>query len=582
MTFRILLAASCLLAATVVASAQEFRPPPEAASGTTEKTLVTAKRHMIAAAEPLAAEAGREILRKGGSAVDAAIAAEMVLGLVEPQSSGLGGGAFITYWDAKTRSVTTYDGRETAPAAAKPDRFLTKDGKPMAFEDAVLSGLSVGVPGVLRALYAAHEKYGKLPWKDLFDPAIKLADNGFHVSQRLAVLLAADDPQNFAPEARAYFYEGGTRPRAEGELLKNPAYAATLRLIADKGPDAFYCGDIANAIVAAVEGATSIKGDMTAADLASYTAPERPPVCVDYRGRKVCGMGPPSSGGLTVGAVLKLIEPFPQVQGPAAAMTAPALHIISEAEKLAYADRNRYIGDPERIPVPSGLLDDSYLAERRKLIDPKKAMEKAEPGLPPGLARKTFGVDATYEVPGTTQMSIIDDDGNAFAMTATIESAFGSHLWAKGFLLNNELTDFSFKPVDDHGVAVANAVEGGKRPRSSMAPTIVLGAGGNPEIVTGSPGGSQIILYVVKTLVAMIDWDMNAQQAASLTNFGCQGGPFLIEYSQPILWPAYELTLYGQAVSGATMTSGVNTVARDGALLEGGADPRREGVALGD
>lgn len=581
MTFRILLAISCLLTATV-ASGQEFRPPPEAASGTAEKALVTAKRHMIVAAEPQAAEAGREILRKGGSAVDAAIATEMVLGLVEPQSSGLGGGAFITLWDAKTRSITTYDGRETAPAAAKPDRFLTKDGQPMAFEDAVLSGLSVGVPGVLRALYAAHETHGRLPWKELFEPAIKLAENGFRVSPRLAVLLAKDKPENFAPEARAYFYEGGVRPRAQGELLKNPAYAATLRVIADRGPDAFYSGEIADAIVEAVRGAASIKGDMTATDLASYSAAEEPPVCVDYRRRKVCGMGPPSSGGLTVGAVLKLIEPFSEVQGSAAAMTAPALHIISEAEKLAYADRNRYIGDPERIPVPSGLLDDGYLAERRKLIDPKKAMEKAEPGLPPGLAKKTFGVDATYEVPGTTQVSIIDDDGNAFAMTATVESAFGSHLWAKGFLLNNELTDFSFKPVDDHGVAVANAVEGGKRPRSSMAPTIVLSADGTPEIVTGSPGGSQIILYVVKTLVAMIDWDMNAQRAAALTNFGSQGGPFLIEYSLPILWPAYELTLYGQAVAGATMTSGVNTVARHGDLLEGGADPRREGVALGD
>ncbi|HML28850.1 MAG TPA: gamma-glutamyltransferase family protein [Hyphomicrobium sp.] len=480
------------------------------------------------------------------------------------------------------RSITTYDGRETAPAAAKPDRFLTKDGQPMAFEDAVLSGLSVGVPGVLRALYAAHEKHGKMPWKELLEPAIKLAENGFRVSPRLAVLLAKDKPENFPPEARAYFYEGGTRPRTEGELLKNPAYAATLRVIADRGPAAFYSGEIADAIVEAVRGAASIKGDMTAADLASYSALEQPPVCVDYRRRKVCGMGPPSSGGLTVGAVLKLIEPFPEVQGPAAAMTAPALHIISEAEKLAYADRNRYIGDPDRIPVPSGLLDDGYLAERRKLIDPKKAMEKAEPGLPPGLAKKTFGVDATYEVPGTTQVSIIDDDGDALAMTATVESAFGSHLWAKGFLLNNELTDFSFVPVDSYGVAVANAVEGGKRPRSSMAPTIVLSADGTPEIVTGSPGGSQIILYVVKTLVAMIDWDMNAQRAAALTNFGSQGGPFLIEYSLPILWPTFELTLYGQAVAGATMTSGVNTVARHGGLLEGGADPRREGVALGD
>jgi gamma-glutamyltranspeptidase/glutathione hydrolase len=305
-------------------------------------------------------------------------------------------------------------------------------------------------------------------------------------------------------------------------------------------------------------------------------------VCVEYHGRKICGVGPPSSGGLTVGAVMKLIEPFPQVQGPSALMIAPALNVIAEAEKLAYADRNRYIADPDFVAVPSGLLDDTYLAERRKLIDPKKAMEKAEPGLPPGLAKKAFGIDATYEVPGTTQVSIIDDDGNAFAMTATIESAFGSHLWAKGFLLNNELTDFSFAPVDATGAAVANAVAGGKRPRSSMAPTIVLGADGTPEIVTGSPGGSQIILYVVKTLVAMIDWGLNAQQAAALTNFGSQGGPFLIEYSLPIVRPAYNLTSYGQAVVGATMTSGTNTIARRDGLIEGGADPRREGVALGD
>ncbi len=255
-------------------------------------------------------------------------------------------------------------------------------------------------------------------------------------------------------------------------------------------------------------------------------------------------------------------------------MTAPALQIIAEAEKLAFADRNRYIADPDRIAVPSGLLDDAYLAERRKLIDPRKAMAKAEPGFPPGLAKKTFGVDATHEVPGTTQVSIIDDDGNALAMTATIESAFGSHLWAKGFLLNNELTDFSFVPVDATGAAVANAVEGGKRPRSSMAPTIVLSADGAPEIVTGSPGGSQIILYMVKTLVAMIDWGLDAQQAAALTNFGSQGGPFLIEYSLPVVWPAYELTAYGQAITAATMTSGVNTIARRNGNLEGGADPR--------
>ncbi len=581
MTIRILLAASCLLVAQAV-SAQEFRPAPEAESGTTDKALVVAKRHMVVAAEPLAAEAGREILRKGGSAVDAAVATEMVLGLVEPQSSGLGGGAFITLWDAKSRALVTIDGRETAPAAAKPDRFLTKDGKPMAFEDAVLSGLSVGVPGVLRALYMAHEKHGKLPWKTLFEPAIKLAEGGFPVSPRLAILLSKEKPEDFAPEARAYFFEDGSKSRAAGFLLKNPEYAASLRAVAEKGPDAFYSGDIADAIVKAVQDAKSIRGDMTAADLAAYVAKEREPVCAAYRGRNVCGMGPPSSGALTVGAVLKLIEPFRQVQGPSALMTPPALNIIAEAEKLSYADRNRYIADPDFIAVPSGLLDDTYLAERRKLINPDKAMEKAEAGLPPGLAKKTFGIDATYEVPGTTQVSIIDDAGNAFAMTATIESAFGSHLWAKGFLLNNELTDFSFVPVDANGIAVANAVAGGKRPRSSMAPTIVFGADGAPEIVTGSPGGSQIILYVVKTLVGMIDWELDAQQAVALTNFGSLGGPFLIESSLPVLWPAYELTSYGQAVTAATMTSGINTIARRGGLLEGGADPRRQGVALGD
>ncbi len=575
------LIAFALFALAGFVSAEEFRPAPEAASGVREKTLVTAKRHMVVAAEPLAAEAGRAILRKGGSAIDAAIATEMVLGLVEPQSSGIGGGAFLTYWDAKSRALTTFDGRETAPAAAKPDRFL-RDGKPMPFKDAVLSGLSVGVPGILRALYVAHQKFGRLPWEALFEPAIKLAEEGFPVSPRLAVLLRDDDPESFAPEARAYFYDGGTKPRTEGETQKNADYAATLRAIAAKGPDAFYSGEIAQAIVEAVRGAKSIHGDMTAADLAQYAAKERDPVCIDYRERKICGAGPPSSGALTVGTVLKLIEPFAQVQGPAARMTAPALNIIAEAEKLAYADRNRYIADPDYVAVPSGMLDSRYLSDRRQLIVPGKAMGSVEPGLPPGAAKKTFGVDATYEVPGTTQVSIVDDDGNALSMTATVESAFGSHLWARGFLLNNELTDFSFEPVDAKGLAVANAVAGGKRPRSSMAPTIVLGADGTPAIVTGSPGGSQIILYVVKTLVAMIDWGLDAQQAASLANFGCQGGAFLIESGLPVVWPAFELTSYGEVVTAATMTSGINTIARSDGILHGGADPRREAVALGD
>jgi gamma-glutamyltranspeptidase/glutathione hydrolase len=578
---RRLLFAVCVYLPPFVAVAQESRPPAEAASGLTAKSLVIAARHMAVAAHPLAAEVGREVLRQGGSALDAAIATDFVLGLVEPQSSGLGGGAFIVYWDAKSRTLTTFDGRETAPAAAKPNRFLVGD-EPMKFEDAVRSGLSVGVPGLVRALYTAHQRFGKLPWAALAAPAIKLAEQGFPVSKRLNALLQADRAEHFAPAARAYFFDEAGKPRPVGAVLKNPEYAATLQTIAAQGPNAFYEGAIADAIVKAVGTAPIIHGDMTADDLAVYAAKEREPICVTHRAHQVCGIGPPSSGEIAVGAVLKLIEPFREIQDAAQPLTPTAMHIIAEAEKLAFADRSRYVADPDQIAVPSGLLDDAYLAERRRLIDVKKAMEKAEPGLPPGLAKKTFGDDGTREIPGTTQVSIIDDEGDALSMTATIESAFGSHLWAAGFLLNNESTDFSFRPVDMSGRPVANAVAGGKRPRSSMAPTIVLGPQGAPEIVTGSPGGSQIILYVVKTLVALLDWGLDAQQAAALTNFGSLGGAFLIEPSLKLVGQTLEMTAFGHAVTDTAMTSGVHTIVRRDGHLEGGADPRREGVALGD
>jgi gamma-glutamyltranspeptidase / glutathione hydrolase len=580
MNSRFFVALSLSFLATSV-SAQEVRPAPEPPSGVASKSLVVANRHMVVAAEPAAAEAGREILRKGGSAVDAAIATELVLGLVEPQSSGLGGGAFLVLWDAKTRAVKTFDGREIAPAAAKPDRFL-QGGKPMSFRDAVHSGLSVGVAGLVRMLQAAHDRSGKLPWAALFAPAIKLAEDGFPVSPRLSVLLHETRPEDFAPAARAYFFDQNGSPRPAGTLLKNPEYAATLRTLAEKGAAAFYEGAIANAIVEAGRAAPIVQSDMTVADIAAYVAKERDPVCVTYRSRDVCGMGPPSSGGITIGATLKLIEPFPQVQGAKARLTPPAMHIIAEAEKLAFADRNRYIADPDYIVVPSGLTNDGYLAERRRLIDPGRAMAMPEPGLPPGLAKKAFGKDATHEVPGTTHISIVDDEGNAVSMTASIESAFGSHLWAAGFLLNNELTDFSFVPVDANGNAIANAVAGGKRPRSSMAPTIVLDRQGNPEIVTGSPGGSQIILYVVKALVAMLDWELDAQKAVALPNFGSEGGPFEIEYSPETLSLGFNMTSYGHAVTRVVMTSGINTIERRDGHPEGGADPRREGVAVGD
>jgi gamma-glutamyltranspeptidase / glutathione hydrolase len=563
------------------AAALEATRAPEAPTAATPKTLAIAAKHMIVAANPIAAEAGREILRQGGSAVDAAIATQLVLGLVEPQSSGLGGGAFIVTWDAAAKEVKTYDGRETAPATAKPDRFL-RDGKPMEFADAVLSGLSVGVPGVVRVLESMHAKHGKLPWAKLFEPAIKLADDGFPLTERTNRLLALEKAEKFSPKARAYFFEDAGLPKVAGSTIKNAEFAATLKLIAAYGAKAFYEGPVADAIVAAVEAAPVAKGDLTLADLAGYQAKERPPVCTEYRAHKICGMGPPSSAALTIGQTLELIEPFKEIQGADQAMTPVALNIIAEAERLAYADRSKYIADPDAVLVPAGLLDPAYLDERRKLIDPAHAAVSVSAGLPPGLAKKASGEDATLEAAGTSHISIVDDDGNAVAMTTTIESAFGSHLWAAGFLLNNQLTDFSFILADKEGAIIANAVGPGKRPRSSMAPTLIFDANGGLEGATGSPGGSRIILFVIKSLVAMLDWSMNAQEAAALMNFGNEGKAFVYEPDSPYLPQALKMTDYGHAISGELMSSGVHTILVRNGHLEGGADPRREGVALGD
>ena len=578
---RRLIVVGLLAAWPLAADARDLQREPEAATGTADKSLVTADRHMVVAAHPLAAEAGRDMLRKGGSAVDAAIATQLVLGLVEPQSSGLGGGAFIVHWANAARSVTTYDGRETAPASAKPDRFVV-NGEPMDFPDAVRSGLSVGVPGVVRAMELVHGKHGKLAWADLFAPAITLADSGFALPSRLHDLLKWEGAEAFAPDARRYFFNDDGTPKTAGTIVKNPDYAATLRAIASGGSKAFYEGPIADAILAAVAAAPIAKSDLTAADLAGYQAKERAALCFAYRARKLCGMGPPSSGAITIAQTLKLIEPFSEVPGADNAMRASALHVIAEAEKLAYADRNRYLADPDFVAVPDGLLDDGYLAERRKLINVNAAMERPEAGLPPGIAKRTFGVDATYEVAGTSHLSVVDDQGNAVAMTTTIEGAFGSHLWAAGFLLNNELTDFSLVPAGRDGVVAANAVAGGKRPRSSMSPMLIFDANGALEGVTGSPGGSRIIMFVTKTLIAMLDWGMDAQQAAALPNFGSDGGALAFEPSVSFVLKAIALKSYGHTLNAEYMTSGVHTILRRNGKLEGGADPRREGVALGD
>ena len=556
---------------------------PEAASGWQQRPMRSAKRHMVAAASPDAAVAGVEILRQGGSAADAAVAVQLVLNLVEPQSSGLGGGAFLIYWDAARQQLDAIDGRETAPAAADPGQFLVA-GRPRPFEQAIFGGLSVGVPGTLRALEMVHKAHGRLPWRQVLAPAIRLAREGFRVSPRLNSLLSGYGAQNFAPAARAYFFDATLSPRPIGYLLRNPQFADTLEAVAERGADAFYTGAVAEAIVEAVAHAPNHAGSLTPADLEGYHAIAREPLCVGYRSYRVCGMPPPSSGGLAVAQILKLIEPFALGSGPDDAMNAAALHRIAEAEKLAFADRDHYIADPAFVPPPPGLLEAGYLASRRDLIDRLTAMPRPRPGTPEKHSQIELGDDATQEAAGTSHVSIFDEAGNVLAMTSTIEAAFGSRLWAAGFLLNNELTDFSFRPVDGAGRAIANALAPGKRPRSSMAPTIVFDASGTPWAALGSPGGSRIILYVVKTLVALMDWGLDAQAATALMNFGSRGGPFEIEIDQPsALWHALKVKPYGHLVSADVLTSGTQVIVKRAAgRLEGGADPRREGLALGD
>ncbi len=601
----IAIASTTVISAVLTPTAHAQTPPapgptraaPEAASGQSSRALAVARRHMVSAANVHASEVGRKILRAGGNAVDAAVAIQLVLNLVEPQSSGIGGGAFLLYWDAAARKLTTYDGREAAPAVAKPDRFMGADGKPIPFPTAIASGAAVGVPGALAMLELAHKRHGRLAWARLFEPAMALARDGFPVSPRLSFLLDWMGSDAFSPPARHYFYDADRRAWRPGHRLRNPEFAATLEILAGEGARALHNGPLAESILAAVASGPTPASDLTLADLAAYQPREREPVCVSYRGYRVCGMGPPSSGAHAVGQTLALIEPFDLGKGARAVLNPQALHIITEAEKLAYADRNRFIGDPDFVRIPQGLLEGGYLAGRRALIALPQAAERVTAGNPEGKQAALPGDDATIEAAGTSHISIIDSDGNAVSMTTTIEAAFGSRIWAAGFLLNNELTDFSFRPSDAQGRPIANRVEGGKRPRSSMAPTIVFDASGNVKVVLGSPGGSRIILYVVKSLVALIDWEMDAQSAAALANFGSRGAglelePVIMssdsEILQPwrwrtTLWQALRLKSRGHRIDFDEMTSGTHIVVRRGPdRLEGGADPRREGVALGD
>ena len=589
------LAAACGGEAETSAAGGERTKADGAASenAAAEEAGPAGRRWFIAAANPYAAEAGAAILQRGGSAVDAAVATQAVLGLVEPQSSGLGGGAFMLHYDPATRDLVTYSGRETAPASARPDRFLTETGEPMSFYDAVASGLSVGVPGAVRMLDLAHKEHGELPWSDLFAPAITLSTNGFEVSPRLNMLLSRFVRVKTFPAAARYFYDENGAPRPVGHVLKNPAYAETLKTVAEGGADAFYEGEIAEAIVDAVNSAPS-PGGITLEDIRSYSAEVIEPVCSGYRVYQICSMAPPSSGGVTTLQILSMLEPFDLAA--AGAFSVEALHLLFEASRLAYADRNQYLADNERLAeegglspseVISGLLNPAYLADRAALIDPARAAERVEAGDPSDYAStdagkwRSLGPDASPEPPSTSHFVIIDGKGRVVSMTATVEFAFGSHIMAGGMILNNQLTDFSFLPVRD-GMPVANAVGPGKRPRSSMSPTMVFDGEGDFYAALGSPGGPAIMGYVVKTLIAMIDWKMTLQDAVNAPQAVYPRARAVLEegrFDDQII-AGLEARGHGDILV-RPLTSGVHAVrVRADGSYEGAADPRREGVAL--
>ncbi len=578
---------------------------PEIGTGIQRKADVVTQRTAVATANPLATQAGLTMLRTGGSAVDAAIAAQMVLGLVEPQSSGLGGGAFLLHSargvnaNADVR-VQAFDGRETAPASATEDLWLQPDGKPLAFHAAVVGGRSVGTPGVLRMLAQAHKQHGKLAWAKLFEPAIALAQQGFPVSPRLHALLQADAYLRLDPTARAYFYQTNGDPHPVGFRLRNPELASLMQRIASEGPDAFYTGDVAKAMVQKVRSHPTNAGRLAELDLAQYQAKERTPICFDHTARarvyRVCGFPPPSSGAIAMAQIFGMLQ-----HTPASLMASPTemqegsvdprwLHLYSEAARLAFADRAQYVADPDFVAAPSGdwqsLLHPNYLRERAKLISPI-AMKQVMPGVPFRGERISFAPMPEQPEFGTSHISIVDAHGNALAMTSSIEDAFGARQMVKGFLLNNELTDFSFTPRDAQDRLIANRVQAGKRPRSSMSPTLVFDkATGQLVMSLGSPGGAMIIHYTSKTLVGVLQWGLTPQLAIDLPNFGTLGGPLVLE---PKRFPSSAidaLRARGTDVREQPLTSGVQAIVRQSVngreAWISGADSRREGLVMGD
>lgn len=567
------LAGSVFLPAAVLA--QDAPLQPEDTTAIAQKDTVRAENFMVASAHPLATQAGYDVLAAGGTAADAAVAVQVMLGLVEPQSSGLGGGAFLLYFDKESGAITTYDAREKAPMAADGSYFLDATGAPMGLMDVVIGGKSAGVPGTPKLLEKLHADHGESDWKSLLQPAIDTAEAGFEVSQRMADSVAGAEGLDRFIATADYFLPGG-QPIAEGTLLKNPAYADTLRLFAEEGAAPFYTGEIAEDIVAALN--TNINpGMLTMEDLAAYDVVMRDPVCTDYRGFDVCGMGPPSSGGLTVGQILNLLEPFDlKAMGDGV----EARHLFTQASRLAFADRGLYMADPDFVDVPQGLLDEAYLSERSSLIDPEKDMGAAKAGTPPGDKVALLAPDTDRPRSGTSHFVIVDGEGNMISATTTIESGFGNRVMTRGFLLNNEMTDFSFAP-EAEGVPVANRVEAGKLPRSSMAPTIVL-KDGEPVLLTGSPGGANIIDYTALSIIAMLDWEMDPQEAIDLPHVINLNGPTRVEEGDGAEEMSAALTALGHEVTIANLNSGLHVIriSEDGLL--GAADKRREGIVLGE
>lgn len=628
------LAAALLTACANAPSGFQYTAPllPEGATGHTAKPGWATQRFAVAAANPLATDAGYQVLRAGGSAVDAAVAVQMVLALVEPQSSGIGGGAFMLHYDGA--NVQAYDGRETAPAAADERLFLGSDGQPMPFHDAVVGGRAVGVPGALRMLELAHHRHGKLPWARLLAPAIALAEAGFPLSARLHAQLKVEPHLRKDPVAAAYFYQADGSPHPVGYRLRNPALAQVLKRIAREGSSVLHEGAVAQALVDKVRQHTTNPGRMTLDDLARYQPRERTALCHDYhvnpasgasRDYRICGFPPPSSGAIAVGQILGMLQqvsptPLPQHlyyqfdDAPAGCVKPPCtpsnassattfersylpspefLHAYTEAARLAFADRALYVADPDFVPAPGGdwasLLDPTYLAQRARLIDASPQGRRLPQALPgqPSPTPFALGAMPPQEEHGTSHISIVDDQGHAVAMTTTIEDAFGARQMVHGFMLNNQLTDFSMAPTDAQGRPVANRVQAGKRPRSSMSPTLVFeknadGSLGALLLTGGSPGGGFAIHFVAKTLYATLSWQLNAQQAIDLPNFGTTEGPVLLERERFPPATLEALKAHGHTVREFDLTSGLQVIQKTPTGYFGGADPRREGVVRGD